>query len=122
MPSTLHECFKLARDQLSEEDLEVLASSERGDLIDFHFSLGMSIRNSWLYPDGSVLREKFFGIGVIHPDDISSIIVETLWLDLNGHEINLSTLRGLVDWPARSRYEAKEEEARLLGLLGTADS
>jgi hypothetical protein len=38
----------------------VLANSERHDLVDFHFGLGMFIRNQWLYPDGSELREKFF--------------------------------------------------------------
>jgi hypothetical protein len=72
----------------------------------------------WLGASGEV----FFGIGVIHPDDMSSIIVDALWLDLNGHEINPSTLRELVGWPERSRYDRKEEETRLLGLLGKADS
>ena len=122
MPSTLHDCFRLARQHISEEDLEVLANSERHDLADFHFGLGMSVRNQWLYPEGSVLGKKFFRIGVIHPDDMSSIVVEALWLDLNGHEINPSTLRELVGWPERSRYDRKEEEARLLSLIGIADS
>jgi len=100
----------------------VLANSERRGFVDFHFGLGMSIRNQWLYPDDSVLREKFLGIGVIHPDDISSIIVEALWLDLNGQEITLSTLRELVGWSERSRFNQQEADKRLQDLLGTAIS
>jgi hypothetical protein len=122
MPSTLHECFTLARQQISEEDLDVFAKSERHDLADFHFGLGMSVRNQWLYPEGSVLGKKFFGIGIIFPDNMSSIVVYALWLDLNGHEITPSTLRELEGWPKRSKYDRKEEEARLVSLIGTADS
>lgn len=122
IPSTLYECFRLARLQITEENLEALANNNRIDLVNFHFGLGMFIRNQWLYPDESMLGQKFFAIGVIHPDDMSSIIVEALWLDLNGHEINPSTLRELVGWSERSRSDQNEEDARLLYLLGTAIS
>ena len=120
-PSTLHECFTLARIQLSEEDLKVVANSERNDLNDFHFSLGMSIRNAWLYPKDSVLRDKLVGVGFVHPDEMSTLVIEALWLDLNGHELDLPTLREMVGWSGRSRYDRKEEDARLLDLLGAAD-
>lgn len=122
MPSTLHECFRLARQHVSKEDLEVLAISERHDLADFHFGLGMSVRNQWLYLEGSVLGKKLFGIGVIDADDMSSIVVEALWLDLNGQEITLSTLRELVGWSERSRFNQQEADKRLQDLLGTAIS
>ncbi len=97
----------------------MIANSERFNLVDFHFGLGMFIRNKWLYPGDSLLGQKFIAIGVIHPDDMSSIILEALWLDLNSHEIDSSTLRELVGWSERSWYDRKEEEARLLNLLGT---
>ncbi len=100
----------------------MLANSERHDLVDFHFGLGMSVRNQWLYPEGSVLGKKLFGIGIIDADDMSSIVVEALWLDLNGHEITPSTLRELEGWPKRSKYDRKEEKARLVSLIGTVDS
>ena len=63
-----------------------------------------------------------FGIGVIDPDDMSSIVVEALWLDLNGQEITLSTLRELVGWSERSRLNQQEADKRLQDLLGTAIS
>ena len=122
IPSTLHGCLRLARHQLSEEDLEVIANSKRHDLLDFHFALGMPVRNSWLYPKDSVLRDKLVGVGFVHPDDMSTLVIEALWLDLNGHELDLPTLRELVGWSVRSQHDRKEEEARLLDLLGTADS
>ena len=120
--STLHECVRLARQHISEKNLEVLANSERHDLLDFHFTLGMSVRNAWLYPKDSVLRDKLVGIGFVHQDDMSTLITEALWLELNGRELDLPTLRELVGWSWRSRYDRKEEEARLQDLLGTADS
>jgi hypothetical protein len=107
---------------MSEESLDVLANSERQDLVVFHFGLGMFIRNQWLYPHGSVLREKFIGIGVVHADDMSSIIIEALWLALNGLEINLSTLRELAGWSERLKDDRKEGVARLQGLIGTLES
>jgi len=46
------------------------------DLSATHFGLGLWIRNNWIYPSPySNIAHKLFIVGVRHPDDMSSIII-----------------------------------------------
>lgn len=84
-PKTKEECFALLDAMLSEEDKNELKNCE--DTIGYHFSLGMWIRNNWIYPLDKVDREAFMKLFVeesenpyvfhfFHPDDVSCIIIE----------------------------------------------
>lgn len=46
-PKTAAEAWKRLDKRLSEEDKKTIREAE--DLVDFHFSLGMRIRNYWIY-------------------------------------------------------------------------
>lgn len=46
-PKTAAEAWKRLDKMLSEEDKKAIKEAE--DLVDFHFSLGMWIRNYWIY-------------------------------------------------------------------------
>ena len=46
IPQTRNEAFAQLDEMLSEEDKKELV---KGDAIEFHFSLGMCIRNNWIY-------------------------------------------------------------------------
>ena len=46
IPQTKQEAFAQLDEMLSEEDKKELV---KGDAIEFHFSLGMWIRNNWIY-------------------------------------------------------------------------
>ena len=46
IPKTKNEAFAQLDTMLSEEDKNELV---KGDAIEFHFSLGMWIRNNWIY-------------------------------------------------------------------------
>lgn len=46
-PKTATEAWKRLDKRLSEEDKKAIKEAE--DLVDFHFSLGMWIRNNWIY-------------------------------------------------------------------------
>ena len=46
IPQTKNEAFALLDKMLSEKDKKEIAN---GDAIEFHFSLGMWIRNNWIY-------------------------------------------------------------------------
>ena len=46
IPQTKQEAFAQLDEMLSEEDKKELV---KGDAIEFHFSLGMCIRNNWIY-------------------------------------------------------------------------
>ena len=46
-PKTAAEAWKRLDKRLSEEDKKAIKEAE--DMVDFHFSLGMWIRNYWIY-------------------------------------------------------------------------
>ena len=85
IPKTKEECFAQLDAMLSDEDKNELKNSE--DVIRFHFSLGMWIRNNWIYPLSEEERDTFmmmfaddekseFGFYFSHPDMTSSDIIE----------------------------------------------
>lgn len=79
IPKTKTECFAQLDEMLSEEDKQAII--ENKDVFDFHFSLGLWIRNNWLYPQSQEETEKLlkdFGKDGMfcHPDDYSTIIME----------------------------------------------
>ena len=80
IPKTKKECFALLDEMLSEE--EKLAVVEK-DVWEMHFTLGLWIRNNWLYPQSVEEVEallKSFGKQQMFcpydPDDCSGVILE----------------------------------------------
>ena len=76
---TKKECFALLDEMLSEADKKAIVEAE--DLIEFHFTLDLWIRNNWLYDRSEEELEslsKAFGIDVPYfaADDLSSEILE----------------------------------------------
>jgi len=57
IPKTKEECFALLDKELSDEDRHYLIEDEDAAM-DVHFSLGMWIRNNWIYPLGEEDLEK----------------------------------------------------------------
>lgn len=80
IPKTKKECFALLDEMLSDEDKRAITEME--DVFQLHFTLGLWIRNNWLYPQSEEEREvllKDFGQDAMfcHPDDDSTVILET---------------------------------------------
>lgn len=78
IPKTNKECYALLDEMLSEEDKQTIA--EKGTF-ELHFTLGLWIRNNWLYPQSpeeteALLRTFSKKPLFYHPDDVSSIILE----------------------------------------------
>jgi hypothetical protein len=78
-PKTKKECFAQLDEMLSEEDKMAIMQAE--DTIEFHFSLGLWIRNNWLYdssPEDVKNLYKTFGLDTIisQPDELSSELLE----------------------------------------------
>lgn len=71
--------------ELPLKDKTTIANMDEADLADLHFSLGLSIRNKFLYPANekllescrSVSRDKF-----LHWDQASAVIIKELWKQL----------------------------------------
>ena len=84
IPKTKEECFTILDEMLTEEDKPSIVEME--DTIELHFTLGMWIRNNWIYPQNQEEVEKllrqFDDSGdedmplFIHPDDYSSAILD----------------------------------------------
>ena len=78
-PKTKKEWFAQLDEKLSETDKKAIVEAE--DLFEFHFTLGLWIRNNWLYDRSEEYLEslnKAFGIDVPYfaADDLSSEILE----------------------------------------------
>ena len=78
IPKTKKECFALLDEMLREEDKQAIVKK---DVFELHFTLGMWIRNNWLYPQSQEETEellKDFGEVFVpfDDDDCSSIILE----------------------------------------------
>ena len=84
IPKTKEECFAILDEMLSAEEKAQIAEME--DTIDLHFSLGLWIRNNWIYQQESEAVEALLKEFVdeedkdmplfIHPDDYSSTILD----------------------------------------------
>lgn len=80
IPKTKEECFAQLDAMLSDEDKKAIME----DVFDCHFTLGLWIRNNWLYPLNEEDEMLFLGMFKenkmellhIHPDSVSSIIIE----------------------------------------------
>ena len=70
---------------LPDHQLDVIRRSSPADLIRFHFNLGAYIRNLWVHRDGSPLaaRVRAAGARVAEGDELSRLIIEALWNELN---------------------------------------
>jgi len=79
IPQTKQEAFAQLDEMLSETDKKAIVEAE--DLFEFHFTLGLWIRNNWLYDRNEEELEslsKAFGIDEPYfaADDLSSEILE----------------------------------------------
>ncbi len=79
LPSNKKECFAQLDEMLSEADKKAIVEAE--DLFEFHFTLGLWIRNNWLYDrseDELESLSKAFGVDMSYfaADDLSSEILE----------------------------------------------
>jgi len=78
IPKNLEDCFyqldKILKDIDKKEIKEV---KNKLELIGrYHFGIGMWMRNNWGLWGGSRLQKYFLDRGVMHPDDMSSIILD----------------------------------------------
>ena len=65
LPSNKKECFAQLDEMLREADKKAIVEAE--DLFEFHFTLGLWIRNNWLYERNEEELEslsKAFGVDI----------------------------------------------------------
>ena len=68
---------------MSEADKATVIDTAEDDLIQFHNSWGMGIRNGYnLWHDKALVKE----LGAEHPDDASMVIIKAIWKVLQEKE------------------------------------
>ena len=90
IPTTLAEAHKELERLLPPDELARIDKMETEDeMITYHFTLGMRIRNSWGLRGGSQLARHMQELGFTHPDDMSSVILDTFWCKRHKQDFRL---------------------------------
>jgi len=76
IPKSLSEAIE-ALDIIVAQSLREKIQKNEVHAVDLHFSLGMGLRNQWGLWRGSALAKYFNELGVMEPDAMSGIIIET---------------------------------------------
>ena len=85
IPKDLGECFIELDKLLKEVDKKEMQSlPDRYNMIRYHHGLGMWIRNNWGLWGGSRLQKYFTDKGIMHPDEMSSVVLNHYHDWLNG--------------------------------------
>lgn len=75
----LEKAFSLIEKAFSKESIEEFTQSNYKNLCDYHFSLGLWMRNHILQPN-TPLYEIFYQTGIVHKDDMSSIMISLFYI------------------------------------------
>ena len=85
VPSNLNDAVNILTEAMTPHDIKNIKASEFSPT-SLHFSVGILIRNEWDLWDVKSRLVNWFrdNYGVDHADDISSIILDTLYRDITG--------------------------------------
>ena len=81
IPKTVDEAVQRLMSDLSLKEKNTIAKMDEADLINLHFSLGLSIRNKFLYPKNEQLLESCRFVSkdkYLHWDEAASVIISVL--------------------------------------------
>lgn len=116
-PSTLDEAVGLIVGSMSETDKEYVRGEK--DSCSVHHSVGRGIRNRWIHSQTeSPLREWFrTELKLIHPDDISGVIMEAVWCKIRGKSFDAAALskKYIAHWKAEGYDPMTGESTKKFG-------
>lgn len=90
IPKTLDEAVGYLLKNTTNDNIEYIKSiTENQFLGETHFSVGMSLRNTWGLWRGWDLAKHFNEIGIYHADDMSGIILTSFYRRVHNQDIRL---------------------------------
>lgn len=89
VPANLGEAHRRLLQELPPQTIEEMRAGTEVEMVRYHHGPGTWIRNEWGLWRGSRLARYFNAMGVHHPDDMSGIILETLWCRLHDQPFRL---------------------------------
>lgn len=104
-PKTLEEAHQQLEKLLPKEELaKIDAMKSEDDMIEYHFGLGMGLRNSWGLWGAGPLAKHMNKIGFHHPDDMSGVILRTFWCKRHEKDFRLKERAAYYDayWKAEA--------------------
>jgi hypothetical protein len=131
IPTTLEESHQQLERQLSKEDLaKIDEMKSEEEMIQFHFGLGMNIRNGWGLWKNSKLAQYMRKLGFAHPDDMSAVILETFWCKRHGKDFRLKERanyfnaywKAVADPPTSTRDPLDQSTIEWLFSFGAGDN
>jgi hypothetical protein len=79
-PQTMEEAHLRLEKLFPKEELAKIDAMKTEDqMIQYHFGLGMGMRNGWGLWAGGPLAQHMNKLGFHHPDDMSGVILATFW-------------------------------------------
>jgi hypothetical protein len=90
VPATLDEALEIILSRMPEQDRLYLEACEKDPSPRFHFQLGMSLRNDWSLWEKDIPLVKWYNErGITHADDMSAIILTSIWRRVRGADLEL---------------------------------
>jgi len=84
IPATLEECYKALDEKLDKKTKDAIRKSSVEGLGEYHFGVGLWIRNTWIYPANDRIDKVFRDAGITDPDEMSYEIILGYHYYLNG--------------------------------------
>ena len=91
VPKDLTEAVEHLEETLDDvERAVVMRMSDERDMCLYHHGSGTSMRNGWGLWTGSRLKDWFNAQGIYHADDMSGIIMTSLWRHMHGVAVDVA--------------------------------
>lgn len=118
-PKNLEDCFVQLKSLLVPELVKRMEDGSEEDMILYHPSVGLQLRNRWGLWRDSPLAAWFRERGVHHPDSMSGIVLTSFWRHLHGLPLELDEqtrecLWDYLKYRQQERQEAGRSEAKEL--------
>jgi len=114
IPKDLDDCFDRLKKILKPEELAEMKNGTEREMSQYHFGLGMWMRNNWGLWKGGRLAKWFNDKGIQHPDDMSGIILDSFWRHLHSKPIELDKqIKHYQDYWKRAQIEEQREKERV---------